>query len=85
MIATEYEERLYEYRPWWGERENRTIVILADTVVNNILLYGSFDTYPLHFKEAIKDTRDVIAIYGNNTLYNYAGSFYIRARPDFGL
>jgi len=49
------------------------------------LLYGSFDAYPLHFKEAIKDTRDVIAIYGNNTLYNYAGSFYIRARPDFGL
>jgi hypothetical protein len=85
VIATEYEERLYEYRPWWGERENRTIVILADTVVNNILLYGSFDTYPLHFKEAIKDTRDVIAIYGNNTLYNYAGSFYIRARSDFGL
>ena len=49
------------------------------------MLYGAFNAYTVHFKEAIKDTKDVIAIYGNDTRYNYAGSFYVRARPDFGL
>lgn len=43
VLATEAEERLYEYRPWWGDRENRTIVVLADVIINNVLLYGAFD------------------------------------------
>jgi len=50
VLPTESDERLYEYRPWWGDRENRTIVVLADVIINNVLLYGSFNSYPLHFK-----------------------------------
>jgi hypothetical protein len=58
---------------------------LADVVLNNILFYASYNTYPETFKTPYNSVNNSILIYGSNQEYVPGGSIYIRLRPNFGL
>jgi hypothetical protein len=64
-LPDEYDERLYAYSPWWSGRENRTVVILADVLANNVFFYAEWNTFPKHFGAAMHDVDNVIAKYGD--------------------
>lgn len=36
----EYQETFFSYSPWWSMSENRTIVLAADVIFNNIFFYS---------------------------------------------
>ena len=48
VLLGEYEERLYAFDPWWGGRENRTTVFLADMIRKAVFFYAAFNEYPKH-------------------------------------
>lgn len=81
----EYAEGFYKFKPWWSQSENRTIVFLADVLINRVFFYVDFERYPEHFKTSLHDINDTIAIYGTDKSYNLGGSYYLRLRPDFAV
>ena len=84
-MADEYEIEFYKFSPWWNAHENRTIVLLADVVFNDIFFYSLWEAYPKNFLTSKHDVNDTIVMYGNDTDYHFNGTYYIRLRPDFAL
>ena len=81
----EYAEGFFQYKTWWTKNENRTIVLMADVLLNKIFFYSQFNQYPSHFKTAKHDFNDTVVIMGTDPEYQLGGSYYIRIRPDFGI
>jgi hypothetical protein len=84
-LPSEYDDKLYSYVPWWGGRENRTAVFLADVIANKVFFYSQWNEYPKHFATSRHDEDDTIAIYGSHDDTKQNGTFYIRLRPEFAL
>jgi hypothetical protein len=42
----EYQEVFYSYRPWWSAAENRTLVLAADVLFNNVFFYTKPNDFP---------------------------------------
>jgi len=84
-IPDEYGERLYSFAPWWSGKENRTMVFLADVLINKVFFYSRWNAFPKHFYTSQHDFNDTIAIYGNDVDNHHNGTYYIRLRPDFAL
>lgn len=85
VLADEYQERLYSYKPWWSGQENRTAIFLADMIANKVFFYAQWNTYPKHFATSLHDWKDTISIYGDAPAHHNNGTYYIRLRPDFSL
>lgn len=85
FLESEYDERLYKFRPWWSKNENRTMIFLADVIYNRVFFYSQWKDYPKHFLTTKHDVNETIAIYGDDADYHHNGDYYIRLRPDFAL
>jgi hypothetical protein len=79
----EYEESFFSYSPWWAASENRTIILLADVLFNNIFFYAKLNDFPQFYTTDLTDIWDVIAI--PPTKYKITDNVFIRTRPDFAL
>ena len=84
-LPDEKAEGFYSFKPWWSGRENRTVVLLSDTIFNKVFFYSMWNAYPKHFLTSKHDVNDIIAIFGDDADYHSNGEYYIRLRPDFSL
>jgi hypothetical protein len=85
VLDNEYDERLYSFVPWWGGRENRTAVFLADVIHHKVFFYSKWNEYPKHLKTSWQDQNDTIAVYGSHEDTRQNGTWYIRLRPEFTM
>ena len=85
-LKDEYQEGFYAFRPWWSGVEKRTVILLADVILNRVFFYSQWNDYPKHFLTTKHDHNDTIVYYHNEEQYNWKkGSYYIRLRPDYAL
>jgi len=86
-FTDEYESGFYKFHPWWTVQENRTVVLLADVLINKIYMMSKFNEYPNTLNGAKKDHESAIVIYGSKepTLDTEFGNYFLRALPDFAL
>lgn len=63
--------------------ENRTLVLAADVIFNNIFFYSEPNDYPLYYNTALIDQDNVIAI--DAVDYELSQTYYTMVRPNFAL
>lgn len=80
---TETEEIKFSFTPWWSASEDRTIVLTANVIFNNIFFYAKANDFPQFYTTEYQDVSDIIAI--PSSAYSIKDSFFIRVRPDFAL
>lgn len=83
IYEEEYQESFFSYAPWWTASENRTIVLLADVLFNNVFFYAKLNDFPQYYTTDYQDIQDTIAIPPSQ--YQITDGVYIRTRPDFAL
>jgi hypothetical protein len=79
----EYEGSFFSFLPWWSDSENRTVVLLADVIFNNIFFYCKLNDFPQFYTTDLQGVQNMIAI--NHDQYKLTDGFYIRSRPNFAL
>lgn len=45
----EYEQSFYSFNPWWSDYEQRTVVLAANVIYNNIFFYAALSSYPQYY------------------------------------
>jgi hypothetical protein len=79
----EYQQTFFSFTPWWSMAENRTLVLAADVIFNDIFFYAAANDYPLYYDTALIDKDNVIAIEADR--YELSQTFYTMVRPNFAL
>lgn len=85
-LKDQYKDRFYRYDPWWTPNENRTVVFLSDTIMNNVFFIAEWNDYPIQRITTLVDVNDTICISGAHPQYNVrGGSYFVRLKPDFAI
>ena len=58
----EYEGSFFSFLPWWSDSENRTVVLLADVIFNNIFFYCKLNDFPQFYTTDMQGVQNMIAI-----------------------
>ena len=84
-----YGGKYYSFRPWWSMHEKKTIVMLADSPLQEVDFYLALDDYPLIYMTDWVDWNEMFSIKPTDAGYSDAngffGTYYIRVRPKYTL
>ena len=86
-VDNAYDEAFLSYRPWWSQHEQKSIVMLADSPLNDVVFYVDLDDYPMSYQTDWMAKQGMFALQPWNPRYKTAvnGTFYVRVRPDYNL
>lgn len=69
--------------------ENRSIILLADSPLQEVTFYLQVDDYPLVYNTDWVDYREMFALHpwdaGYSTAEGHFGSYYVRVRPAYNI
>jgi hypothetical protein len=46
LYTEEYEESFFSFAPWWSASENRSVILVADVIFNNVFFYCKLNDFP---------------------------------------
>ena len=89
VFADEFGGAFYSFRPWWSMHENKSMILLADSHLQEVTFYLALDDYPLVYLTSWFDKNEMFALHPTDPGYSdangYFGTYYIRVRPSYGL
>lgn len=88
-FKSQYEYAFYAFSPWWSAHEQRTMVMLADSPLQEVDFYLSLDDFPMVYLTKWHDWNEMFALTpsqrGYTTSDGFKGTYYARVRPKFTL
>lgn len=88
-FADEFGEAFYSYRPWWSAHENKAMVMLADSPLQEVTFYLALDDYPLVYMTDWIDQDEMFVLQpwdeGYRDADGFFGTYYVRVRPRYDL
>jgi len=89
QFENEWASLFASFRPRWSMHEDRTVVFLADSELNDVTFYFTVDDYPLIYQTDWIARNEMYSLRPDSPGYtlaeNHFGTYYIRIRPGYVL
>ena len=89
FFKNEWENRFLSFQPWWAASEDRTVIFLCDSMINDVTFYLAVDDYPLIYMTEWVARNEMFSLHPEQRGYTYGeghfGTYFIRVRPGYIL
>ena len=89
LFKNEWAQLFTSFTPLWSMHEDKTVIIMADSLVNDVTFYLAVDDYPLIYQTKLIARNEMFSITPKQPHYTLAeghrGTYYIRIRPNYSL